>query len=62
MVIYCLKLILNLYKSFIKISSLSKKINMLSINSRKLSYKFDSEIIDNQFINILKTLNINKLI
>ena len=29
---------------------------MLSINSRKLSYKFDSEIIDNQFINILKTL------
>ena len=36
---------------------------MLSINSRKLSYKFDSEIIDNQFINILKnSLNINKLI
>jgi galacturonosyltransferase len=46
-----------LYKSFIKISSLSKKkINTLSINSRKLSYKFDSEIIDNQLIKILKTL------
>ena len=47
----------SLFKMFIKFSILNKKkINTFSYNSRKLSIKFDSEIIDNQLIKILKTL------